>query len=176
MTLILRQFFGLIQLLHSDTGAIQMAAGVTCGFILGMTPTLSLQSFLIFMGLFIFRIQIGAALISTFFFSLIAYLLDPIFHRTGLFILNMETFEGIFISLYNMPFIPYTRFNNTIVMGSGIVAIALSPLIFFLAKKLIEKYRVKVVEKFKQTKFWKAIKATSLFEWYCKYDQLYDVD
>lgn len=176
MTLLLRQIFGLIQLFNSETGTIQIAVGVACGFVLGMTPTLSLQSLLIFIGLFIFRIQIGAAFLSAFFFAFIAYLLDPIFHRVGEYILNMDALEGVFITLYNMPLIPYTRFNNTIVMGSGIVAIALSPAVFFFAKRLIEKYRAEVLERFRQTKFWRAVKATSLFKWYCKYDQLYNVD
>ncbi|NDE22881.1 MAG: cation-translocating P-type ATPase, partial [Synechococcaceae bacterium WB9_3_282] len=62
------------------TGNISLAAGMTCGFILGMTPTLSLHSLLIFLILFFFRIQIGAALLAAFFFKFIAFLLDPAFH------------------------------------------------------------------------------------------------
>ena len=138
MTLILKQLFGLIRLLNSETETPQIVAGVTCGFILGMTPTLSLQSLLIFICLFFFRIQLGTALISAFFFSFIAYILDPLFHTIGENILNANVFKDIFIILYNMPIIPYTRFNNTIVMGSGVVSITLSPLIFFISKKLIE--------------------------------------
>src|SRR5690606_22747222 len=99
--------------LNSDTGNISLAMGMTCGFILGMTPVLSLQSLLIFFILFIFRIQIGAALVMTFFFKFVAFLLDPLFDVVGRNVLEMESLQGIFTTLYNMPIIPYTRFNNS---------------------------------------------------------------
>jgi hypothetical protein len=38
---------------------------------------------------------------------------------------------------------------------------------------LIEKYRIAVVARFKQTKFWKAIKSTHFYGLYAKYDELY---
>ena len=75
--------------------------------------------------------------------------------------------------MYNAPLIPFTRFNNTVVMGAGVLAIILSPVVFVLAKKLVEKYREQVVERIKNTKAWKALKATSLYKWYYKYNSLY---
>lgn len=173
MGLLLKQIFGLIKLLNSETGTQQIAAGVAAGFILGMTPALSLQSLLVFLCLFFFRIQVGAAFLSAFFFAFAAYLLDPVFHSVGTLILEAQSFKPLLTSLYNMPIVPYTRFNNTIVMGSGIVAIVLSPLIYFSAGILIAKYRTAVVAKIKETKAWKALKATSLYQWYYKYDQYY---
>ena len=52
MGFILKQVFAFIKLLNSDTGNISLAAGVTSGFILGMTPVLSLHSLLVFLFLF----------------------------------------------------------------------------------------------------------------------------
>jgi uncharacterized protein (TIGR03546 family) len=174
MTLLLKQLFGLIKLLNSDTGTNQIAAGVAAGFILGMTPSFSLQTVLIILLILMFRIQIGAVFISAFFCAFFAYLLDPVFVSVGSQILEMESFKELYITLYNMPIVPFTRFNNSLVMGSGVVAFALSPLMFILAKLLIKKYREKVVERLSQTKLWKAVKATSLFQWYYKYDKLYN--
>ena len=173
MGLLLKQLFGFLKLLNSDTGTNQIAAGVAAGFVLGMTPFVSLQSILIFFLMFVFRIQMGAAFISAFFFAFAAFLLDPMFHSVGMAVLQTESLEPLFISLFNMPIIPFTRFNNTVVMGSGIVSLALTPFIFVLARIFVQKYRKSVVEKFKQTKFWKAIKATSIYKWYYKYDELY---
>lgn len=173
MTLLLKQLFQLLKLLNSETGTNQIAAGIAAGFILGMSPFLSLQGLLVISLAIVFRIQFGACMVAAFFFKFIAYLLDPVFHQVGLAILNTEGLETIFTTLYNMPIIPFTRFNNSVVMGSGIVAILMSPLIFVLSRIMIVKYREKVVEKFKQTKLWKAIKATSLYKWYYKYDNLY---
>lgn len=173
MGLILKQIFAFLRLLNSETGTNQIASGVAAGFVLGMTPFFSLQSILIFLLMLIFRIQIGAVFVSAFFFAFIAYALDPVFHAVGEAVLSSNGLQPLFTTLYNMPIIPFTRFNNTIVMGSGIVAFALSPIIFFGARAAVVKYRATVVARFKQTKLWKAIQATSLYKWYYSYDQLY---
>lgn len=171
MGLILKQIFAFIKLLNSDTGTISLAAGMTCGFILGMTPVLSLHSMLIFILLFFFRIQIGAALLMAFFFKFVAFLLDPLFHAAGSAVLEMRSLEPLFTTLYNMPIIPFTRFNNSIVMGSAVITFALAPFVFIASRILIVKYRQSVLERFKETKLWKAVKATGFYKWYYKYDQ-----
>ncbi|MAF79082.1 MAG: TIGR03546 family protein [Halobacteriovoraceae bacterium] len=173
MTLILKQIFTLLKLLNSETETNQIAAGVSFGFILGMTPALSLQTLLIFFLCLLFRIQLGAMFVSLFFFSFIAFILDPLFHSAGLFVLQLDSLQGIFTTLYNLPIIPMTRFYNTLVMGSGVISIILSPFVFITSKILIVKYRKSVVERFKDTKFFKALKATSFYKWYYKYDSLY---
>jgi uncharacterized protein (TIGR03546 family) len=172
MGFLLKQIFGFLKLLNSETGTNQIAAGITAGFILGMTPGFSLQTILIWLLILFFRIQIGAALIMAFFFSFIAWVLDPVFHSVGHSVLTMSSLADYFTGLYNMPIIPFTRFNNTLVMGSGVVAFGLSPIIFVLSKVLVQKYRKSVLERFKETKFWKAVKATSLYKWYYTYDRI----
>lgn len=171
MGLILKQLFSFIKLLNSDTGNISLAMGMTCGFILGMTPVLSLHSLLVFLIIFFFRIQLGAALVTAFFFKFVAFLLDPVFHFVGSKVLEMESLSGIFTTLYNMPIVPYTRFNNSIVMGSAVVTFTLSPLVFIASQTLIIKYRETVLARFKDTRFWKAVEATKFYQWYYKYDQ-----
>ncbi len=171
MGLILKQLFAFIKLLNSDTGNISLAAGMTCGFILGMTPSLSLHSLLIFLVLFFFRIQIGAALITAFFFKFVAYLLDPVFHAVGSKVLEIGSLQSLFTTLYNLPLIPYTRFNNSIVMGSAVVTFLLAPFVFILSQYFIIKYREIFVARFKETKIWKAVQATKFYQWYYKYDQ-----
>jgi uncharacterized protein (TIGR03546 family) len=145
--------------------------GMTCGFILGMTPSLSLHSLLIFLILFFFRIQIGAALVTAFFFKFVAFILDPAFHAVGSKMLELPSLQGFYTTLYNMPLIPFTRFNNSIVMGSAVITFILSPFVFIMSRIFIVKYRATVVARFKETKLWKAIEATKFYQWYYKYDQ-----
>lgn len=68
MSLILKQIFQFLKLLNSDTATNQIAAGIAMGFILGMTPALSLQTLFVFACIFLFRIQMGAAFLTAFFF------------------------------------------------------------------------------------------------------------
>ena len=110
---------------------------------------------------------------AAFFFKFAAYLLDPVFDSVGATVLSMQGLKPLFTTLYNMPIVPFTRFNNTIVMGSGVLSIILSPFVYIGAHIFVQKYRKVVAERFKETKFWKAIKATSFYKWYFKYDKMY---
>ncbi|MFP5457118.1 MAG: TIGR03546 family protein [Bacteriovoracia bacterium] len=170
MTFLLKQIFGFFKLLHSETGNNQLAWGIALGFVLGMTPVLSLQSLLVFLILFFFRVQIGAAFLAAFFFKFIAFLLDPVFDRVGQWALEAQGLQSLYTDLYNMPIVPFTRFNNSIVMGAGIVAFLLVPFVLAGSKWAIVKYRVAVVERFRDTKLFKLWTKTALYQWYYKYD------
>ena len=173
MTFILKQIFSLLNLLNSDTGHNQIAAGVACGLILGFAPAFSLQTVLVFLILFFFRIQFGAAFLAAAGFKLIAYLLDPVSNIIGIWALEIESLKPIYTELYNMPIVPLTRFYNSIVMGAGILTITLALPVFFVSKALILKYRATVVARYQNTKFWKAVKATKFYGMYAKYNEFY---
>lgn len=105
MTLIFRQLFKLVRLLNSETGANSIATGLSCGIFLGFSPILSLQGLLVFLAIFLFRIQLAAALVSMFFFKLISPLLTPLFHWCGDWILGLQALESVYETLYNLPLI-----------------------------------------------------------------------
>lgn len=173
MTLILKQIFAFLRILNSDTGHNQLAAGLALGVFLGFAPFFSLQTLLVFVCVFFFRVQLGAAFLSAFFFKFIAYILDPVADPIGRWALEVEFLRPFYVHIYNMPIIPFTQFNNSIVMGSLIISILLTPPLFFIFRSLIVKYRVLVVAQFKSTKVWKAFTATKFYNWYCTYAKLY---
>ncbi|MGZ3774116.1 MAG: TIGR03546 family protein [Pseudobdellovibrionaceae bacterium] len=173
MTLLLKQLFNFLRLLNSDTGTNQLAMGLSLGLVLGFAPFLSLQTLLIFFIVFIFRVQLGAAFLSAFVFKFIAYFFDHPAHILGKAVLENENLRPLFTSMYNMPLVPMTRFNNSIVMGSMIVSILLLPLVFYIFKIAIIRYRATIVARFKDTKLWKAFAATKFYNWYLKYSELY---
>ncbi len=173
MTFLLKQLYSLLKLLNSDTGHVQIAAGVACGLILGFAPAFSLQTVLVFLILFFFRIQIGAALLAAALFKFIAWMLDPAFHIVGATVLETEGLRPLFTELYNMPIVPLTRFYNSITMGAGIVSIILAFPTYLAAKFLILKYRATVLVWLMQTKLWKWWQATSYYDWYQKYESIH---
>lgn len=173
MTLLLKQIFAFFRLLNSDTGHNQLAAGLACGIILGFSPFLSIQTFVVLFLVFFLRIQMGAAFLAAFFFKFVAWAIDPVADSLGRTVLEAEGLRPLFVSMYNMPLVPMTRFNNSIVMGSALVGLLLAIPGFFVFRALILKYRTTVVAKFEQTKLWKAWKATKLYNWYSTYEKLY---
>lgn len=173
MTLLLKQIFNLLKLLNSDTGEKSLALGFVIGMFLGFSPLLSLQSLFMIIILFMFKVQIGAALCSSFFFALVAYIFDPVFDSLGGVFLEIGALKGLYQALYTAPIIPFTKFYNSIVMGALVLSVLLSPVVYFLSLTFIKKYRVTVVQRYQQSKFFKALKATSFYKWYAKYNELY---
>ncbi len=173
MTLLLKQIFAFFKMLNSDTGTNQLAAGLALGLVIGFSPFLSIQTFFFFFLVFIFRIQMGAAFLAAFFFKFTAFLLDPVTDIVGRKVLESESLRPLFIQMYNMPLVPLTRFNNSIVMGSAVVGFVLAVPAFFLFKYLVIKYRLTVVARFQQTKLWKLWTGTTFFKWYTSYEKLY---
>ena len=175
MTILFKQLINLIRLLHSETGQNQIAAGLAFGVFLGFAPFISIQTLLVLFIVFLFRVQLGAAMLSAFFFKLVAFLLDPVADPIGRSLLENESLRPAWAYMYNVPFLPMTRFNNSIVMGSFAISIVLCPVLFFIFKKLVIKYRSTVALRFESSKAWKAIKATKIYDWYNKYRDLYGV-
>ena len=173
MTILLKQLLNLIKMLHSENGTAQIAWGLTLGAFLGFSPFFSLQTFLILTILFFFRVQFGAAFLSAFVFKFIAFLIDPLANSLGQWALELPSMRPMYTNLYNIPLIPYTRFNNSIVMGSFLVALILAPFLYFFFAYSVKKYRTTVVAKFEQSKSYKALKASKFYLWYSKYNDLY---
>jgi len=171
MALILKEIFNLIRILNSETGAGQIALGISLGFILGLSPWVSLQGIVIFLLIIIFRLQATAALTSAFFFSFIAYVFDPIIHKLGRYVLKLDSLESTWTLLYNAPILPYTQFNNSIVMGGAVLGILLSPIIYLISYSLIKKYQDVIVARFRETKVWKIIKGSVVYNWYSTYEK-----
>jgi uncharacterized protein (TIGR03546 family) len=68
-----------------------------------------------------------------------------------------------------MPIVPLTRFNESIVMGSGLLAFVLVIPLYFAFKKAVIGYRVTIVARYQQTKIWKAWAGTTFYKLYNKY-------
>lgn len=171
MTYLVQQWLQLIKILHSETGTRQIALGVSLGFVLGMSPALSLQSLLVFVILLFFRVQLGAAFLAAFFFKFVAFFLDPAFHSVGQWVLENPSLNPLLTNLYNTALVPWTRFYNSIVMGSGVVSFLLLPVVFLLSFWLVQKYRATVYMHLKDAKVMKLLKATTFYKWYSKYEQ-----
>ncbi len=173
MTILIKQLISLLRLLHSDTGQNQIAAGLSFGVFLGFAPFLSIQTLLVFFIVFIFRVQLGAAFLSAFFFKFIAFLMDPIADPLGRALLESPSLRPVWSYMYNVPLLPMTRFNNSIVLGSFAISIILCPVLFFVFKNLVIKYQTTLAVKFEASKAWKVFKATKFYDWYSKYNNLY---
>ncbi len=159
----------LIKVLRSGESPNLIAGGFTMGFVVGITPFLTLQNILIILVAILTKVNLASVFFAIFLFSFVAYIFDPAFHHFGFFLLaQIENIKPIWTLVYNWPVAPFTRFYNTVVMGSLTVALFLAYPVFLLARMGIIAYRKSWGEKIENSKFVKAVKGSSLFKWYLK--------
>jgi uncharacterized protein (TIGR03546 family) len=156
-----------ISILREGQTPAQVAGGFALGALLGLSPMMTLQGVFVWLIILTLDVNLSAATLSIFVFSLIAYLIDPIFHRLGYFLLvDVASFKGLWTLLYNAPIAPLTRFNNTVVLGSFVGAVLLFLPIYFGMKKFVVAYRTTIGARIERLKIYQILKRNSLVKWY----------
>lgn len=159
----------LIKILRSEISPNQIAWGFALGMIIGLTPVWSLHNLLVVVLIIILKVNLATAIFSFGIFSGIAYLVDPLFHSFGYYLLvDLQSLNSFYTWLYNVPVLSLSKFNNTVVMGSLISSIILIIPVYFLIKIGVINYREKIDAKIKNWKFIKYIKATKIYSLYEK--------
>ncbi len=159
----------LLKALRSDASPKQIAGGFVLGMILGLTPFWSLHNLIVILLIILVRVNISIAIFSFLVFSSIAYLVDPLFHNLGYFILVDVTFlRGLWIALYNIPILALSNFNNTVVMGSLIVSLLLIFPMYPLTEKGVVLYRERIDSKVQKWKITKIMKSSKIYTIYTK--------
>ena len=161
--------FKLIKLLNSDKHTpAQLAVGLTIGMIMGLTPWFSAHHLLLIIVLILFNVNFSMALLGMAIFGMLGFAFDSVFHDFGYYLLHLESLQPLFIDWYNSSIL-LTRYNNTVLMGSFVVAVSISPIVFVLFLFLIKKYRTHVLQWFQNSKVKKVIQGSKIFMLYEKF-------
>jgi len=156
-----------IKILREGQTPAQVAGGFALGSILGLSPMLTLQGAVVWLIILVLNVNLSAALLALTVFSLIAFLLDPLFHWVGFQLLvNVSALQGLWTSLYNAPVAPLTRFNNTVVMGSFAMALVFFLPVYVGMKRFVVAYRGTVGKRIAQWKVYQVLSRSSLVQWY----------
>ncbi len=165
--------FTLIKLIQSLFGALhsegtpgQLAAGIVLGVFLGLTPLFNLHNAVVFALLVLLNVSFAGGLLGWALFVPVGFLLDPLFDWIGHSLLLAPSLRGLWTSMYNMPIVPLTNFNNTVVLGSLVFALLSAVPLFLLLRWAVARYRVTVGERVRQSKFYKAVTASKVYNVY----------
>jgi uncharacterized protein (TIGR03546 family) len=110
-------------------------------------------------------VNIASAIFAVVLFRVIAVLIDPFLHSLGYWLLvDIAFLREVWMFLYNIPFFRYTRFNNTVVLGSLIVALCLIYPIYTGIRVLIIGYREKYEERIRKWKIIKILRGSKIFQ------------
>ncbi len=165
--------FTLIKLIQSLFGALhsegtpgQLAAGIVLGAFLGLTPLFNLHNAVAFALLVLLNVSFAGGLLGWALFVPVGFLLDPLFDWIGHSLLLAPALRGLWTWMYNMPIVPLTNFNNTVVLGSLVFALLSAVPLFLLLRWAVARYRVTVGERVRQSRFYKAVTASKVYNVY----------
>ncbi|MCG8373263.1 MAG: TIGR03546 family protein [Balneolales bacterium] len=166
MLIILKYVARLLKALSSEAKPWQIALGFVFGMIIGLTPLFSFHNLAILLLIIVIKVNVGIVIFSFLIFSGIAYLADPAFHNFGTWLLEKESYQSLWINMYNNEWWAMTRFYNTVVIGSFLSAIILSVPAFPLVIIFVNQYRKHIHERVQKWKLVKALKGTKLYSVY----------
>jgi uncharacterized protein (TIGR03546 family) len=161
---IIRDF---IKILREGQTPAQVAGGFALGSIVGLSSSVTLQGLLVWLVIFAINVNLAAAFLAFTLFSLVAWLLDPLFHLLGYALLvDVGALRDTWTALYNAPVAPLTRFNNTVILGSFVASIVLAFPVYFGMKRLVIAYRKHIGSKVEKLKMYQIFKRSALVRWY----------
>ena len=162
----LRLIAKLLKVLNSESDPSQISLAFCLAMVLGLTPFYSLHNILILFLVLVLRVNLSAFILGWAFFSGVAYLLDPLFNRLGLWLLTLGSLQGLWTSLYNTTIFRLEKFYNSVVMGSLFFSIVLFIPLYSASNIGIRRYRDHVLAWIEKTRVMKLLKASKLYHMY----------
>jgi uncharacterized protein (TIGR03546 family) len=156
----------LVKALHSEGTPGQLAAGIALGSMLGLTPLVSLHNAVIFGLIVLLNVSFPGAMLGWALFVPIGFLLDPLFDWIGHTLLFTPSLTPLFTSLYNMPIVPLTNFNNTVTLGSLVFSVVFFLPVLFATRWAVTRYRATIGERVRQSQWYRAVTASKLYNVY----------
>ena len=148
----LKFFVKLFNSINSNSNPGEIAHAVSIALLLGFMPKDNALWYVLFIFFFFIRINKGAFMLFTALFTIISPFFDNILDQLGYYILTIPSFQGFYATLINIPFIAFTKFNNTIVMGALVWSIVFYIPVYGIARLIIYLWRNKIVPHLRKTK------------------------
>jgi uncharacterized protein (TIGR03546 family) len=160
----IKPFVKLVKALCSNTNPSEIAHAFACGMLLGFMPKDNLLWYIIFIAFYFLRIQRSVLTLSLLLGTLFAPLLDNVFNALGNFILTRQSLFSFYQWLLNIPFMSFTKFNNTVVIGSFVFGLIAYIPFFALARFVTYLFRKYAADGFNKWKLVKVIKQLPMIE------------
>lgn len=121
---LLKQWATVRQAVVGRNEPAQLAWGVAFGVLLGVVPHGNLLAVGLLITLLSLRINHGIAGVAAVAATFFAVRLDPYSHQVGHYVLTHEDFSRHLAGAWQLPLVPWTDINNTVVTGSLLIGLA----------------------------------------------------
>lgn len=161
--------FQAIDFFIGDIKPHEIALGLVVGITLACFPPFTLQWFGLVIALLLIRLNTFAAILGYFAVIPLVSQADRIFHKVGFFVLSLPGAHDFFAYLQNAYVIPYTQFNNTVVMGSFLLAGLWIPVFYLSVKTFFERYQERILNHIDNSGVWSRILRIRFLQSYFEY-------
>ena len=152
----------LVKALVTDNSPSQMALGFSLGVMIGLVPKGNLIAIGLMLILGAVRLNLGVGMLTAFAVSWLGGWLDPMTDRIGRELLTAPQLNAFWTEFYNMPVTPWTKFNNTVVLGSFALGAAMLIPMFLISRPLFAKYTPAWSEKLAKYKLMQLLWGTEM--------------
>lgn len=142
----------LFKALNSNVNSAELAHAFSCGFVLGFMPKNNLLWYLVFVFILFIKINKPLYLITVLIGSSVAPFMDSYFDTIGYEFLTIPQLAPYFARLIEIPFVGFSKFNNTVVIGSLLSGLILYVPLYFLGKLVVFIWRKFFAGKIKNMK------------------------
>lgn len=109
--------------LNANTRSGEIGAAIALGLLMALIPAGNLLWLALFVLSFFLRINNAMFLVFLGLFKLVAGVFDPLSDAIGYAILRLDALGPLFLGMANLPFLPWTNFNHSLVMGGLVLGL-----------------------------------------------------
>ena len=115
----------------------------------------------------VLNVSFGAGMLAWAVFVPVGFMLDPLFHRVGHWLLiDATSLRPLWTTWDNTPVLAVTNFNNTVVLGSVVIWLLLFVPIYLASRFAVVRYRATLGERVRQSHFYKVLSASQAYNVY----------
>ncbi len=140
MFFILKPVRLLLKAFVTESTPRQMSLGLALGVFVGLVPKGNLLAIALGILLAATRVNLAIAACAVAICTFASGGLDSVFDQIGGYVLSQPSLQNLWTTIYNTPFMPWTDFNNSIVMGSFLTGLVLIWPVHRISRPVFEKY------------------------------------
>lgn len=135
----IRPFQYLWQALAAERTTSQLAWGIALGALIGVVPKGNLTAWFFGVVLCATRVNLGAGMLTALLVTGVSSFTDPLTHGIGVRLLSIQSFQAWLGTAHEWPLVPWLAWNNTVVLGSTVLGLALLYPIQHISRAPIER-------------------------------------
>ncbi|QEG23452.1 TIGR03546 family protein [Mariniblastus fucicola] len=135
----------------------ELALGIAFGVVIGLMPKDSVIPWAIGLVFLLSRANLLCGIVAVIGMSIVSPSLDAISDKLGMAVLSTEFLQSTFASWTEIPWVGWTRFNNTVVTGSLALGVLICVPIYCAGQIFFRLWGIAMIERVMNTKLIRAI-------------------